>query len=92
MRTPIPRLREKNACPMAFINVAVDTFEKSGFKKKDTPSTAPGSDRLTQRSITNMMKSTGIAMFESRSIPFCTPAIRIAMLSPIIINVEINGE
>lgn len=89
--TPIPRLSEKNACPVALIMVSADIFEKSGFKKNDTPSIAPGSDRLTQTRIAKIKNRIGIAILDKRSIPFWTPAMRIAMLEMIMMKVVIRG-
>lgn len=44
---PQPILKEKNACPRAFINVSPVIFEKSGLKRKEIPSDAPGN--VTER-------------------------------------------
>ena len=64
------RLREKNACPSAFTNVAGVTAEKSGFRKNERPSDALGSVSENAQNISRSTKSTGIITFDIFSIPF----------------------
>src|SRR3989339_1550252 len=79
---PIPKLREKKACPKAASSVSPVILEKSGYRRNFTPSIAPSNvnDRIAK--ITTRMKSTGIRIFEYLSIPFLTPATTMRALSP----------
>lgn len=51
MRIPIPKLKEKNACPIARTMTWGVIFEKSGCRKNFSPSLASGSvnDRIQKR-------------------------------------------
>ena len=88
---PMPSDSEKNACPSALSRVPGVTTLQSGCRKKLTPAAASGRLRdLTQKTASSR-KSRGIRMFESRSIPFCTPHMRMPVLTAIMMNVAHSG-
>lgn len=91
MSTPMPRLREKNACPNARIITEGVIAEKSGFRKNSRPSVALGRLTDTMQKPSSIMNNRGIIMLDKRSIPFCTPKSKITILMMIIINVWIRG-
>src|SRR6478609_2745804 len=68
--TETPTLSEKNACPMANKMVWDVSFEKSGYKKKDTPSIAPSNVKERIMIIINKIKRAGIKILFAFSIPF----------------------
>ena len=55
MRIPIPKLKEKNACPIARTMTWGVIFEKSGCRKNFSPSLASGSvnDRIQKNDENN---------------------------------------
>ena len=63
MRIPIPKLKEKNACPIARTMTWGVIFEKSGCRKNFSPSLASGSvnDRIqkTMRIMNSIGKYVG---------------------------------
>ena len=78
---PSPKLREKNACPIALTITDESIFEKSGENRNSRPSFAPGiSNELIQKMM-RIKNRIGIIMFDMRSIPFCTPRITITKLT-----------
>ena len=83
----MPKLKEKNAWPNALIITDGVMAEKSGFKKNSRPSPAFGNVSETIQKPSKMTKRMGIMMFDNRSIPFCTPKSKMAMLMPMIMNV-----
>ena len=83
MIEPIPRLKLKNACPIALKKVVASTSEKLGENKKLKPLIK---SPLIIALITMMIIRTnnvGINKRTIRSIPPITPAARIAILNPI---------
>ena len=72
-RHPMPRLSEKNACPIAPRNTLAFTFSHSGFNRNSTPVPAPGNDKEHTASMSSKMNSIGIMIFADFSIPFSTP-------------------
>ena len=68
--TETPTLREKNACPIANKMVWDVSFEKSGYKKKETPSIAPSNVKERIMIIINKIKRAGIKILFAFSIPF----------------------
>jgi len=73
--TPMPKLREKNACPVAYTMVLGPTLEKSGTKKNLRPSMALGENRpRTIRAIISKTKM-GISKEVTFSMPFRTPPL-----------------
>ena len=77
MRIPMPRLSEKKACPMARMMTCGVILEKSGCRKKESPSLEPGSVSERTQKTSSMTNSSGMSMFDIFSIPFCTPRDRI---------------
>ena len=75
-------LSEKNACPIAAMQVSAVTLLKSGTNIYLTPSMAPGrvSERIT--TITMIMNSMVIMTFDIRSIPLRTPKTMMAPVRP----------
>ena len=73
MRIPIPKLKEKNACPIARTMTWGVIFEKSGCRKNFSPSLASGSVNDRIQKTMRIMNSIGINMLDIFSIPFCTP-------------------
>ena len=73
MRIPIPKLKEKNACPIARTMTWGVIFEKSGCRKNFSPSLASGSVNERIQNTMRIMNSIGINMLDIFSIPFCTP-------------------
>ena len=69
----MPRLNEKKPWPKALMRTLPSILEKSGLKRNDNPSLAPGS--VTERipKTIRMTKSSGIRIFAYLSMPFCTP-------------------
>ena len=75
---PRPIESEKKACPKAAKTDDEVTFEKSGSRKKRTPSMPPGmSIEWIARTIRKRNRR-GIITFEARSIPRLTPRTMIA--------------
>ena len=72
-RHPIPRLSEKNACPIAPKKTLPSTLLKSGFSRNSIPALAPGSDTEQMASTTSRINSMGIIILADFSIPFSTP-------------------
>ena len=73
MRQPMPILSEKKAWPIALKTTDESIFEKSGLKRNDNPSEAPGRViERTHRAI-RIRKSIGIITFEALSMPSFTP-------------------
>ncbi len=68
-----PRPTEKTTCPRAAIATSPLIAETSNASSQATPAPAPGS--VTERAITtrSVTKSTGVTIFETRSIPARTP-------------------
>ena len=73
MRIPMPKLKEKNACPIARTMTWGVIFEKSGCRKNFCPSLASGSVNDHMKKTMRIMNSIGINMLDIFSIPFCTP-------------------
>ena len=73
MRIPMPKLKEKNACPIARTMTWGVIFEKSGCRKNFSPSLASGSVNDRMQKTMRIMNSIGINMLDIFSIPFCTP-------------------
>ena len=73
MRIPMPKLKEKNACPIARTMTWGVIFEKSGCRKNFSPSLASGSVNDRMQKTMRIMNSIGIHMLDIFSIPFCTP-------------------
>ena len=73
MRIPIPKLKEKNACPIARTMTWGVIFEKSWCRKNFRPSLASGSVNDRMQKTMRIMNSIGINMLDIFSIPFCTP-------------------
>ena len=73
MRIPIPKLKEKNACPIARTMTWGVIFEKSGCRKNFSPSLASGSVNDRIQKTMRIMNSIGINMLDIFSIAFCTP-------------------
>ncbi len=71
----MPRLSEKNACPMALSTTCGVTFEKSGLKRKLSPSAAPGISMELMQNAAKITNSSGISTLAIRSIPFSTPRL-----------------
>lgn len=89
---PQPILKEKNACPRAFINVSPVIFEKSGLKRKEIPSDAPGNVTERIAIIIIIKNNTGIIIFENFSIPFLIPPSITPPVSSKNINMYIRGS
>ena len=69
----MPKLNEKNACPMAPKNTSAFTLLKSGFNKNSKPLLASGRD-IEQTANTKMrINKTGISTLDDFSIPSFTP-------------------
>ena len=66
---PIPRLREKNTCPIALITTCGVSLEKSGRKKNETPSSAPGRVRERTAAAINSTNRAGMRILLIFSIP-----------------------
>ena len=62
---------------MARSTPSVESLEKSGERKKRTPLIAFGSETERSSSARSRMNSSGIRIFDQRSIPFFTPQSRI---------------
>lgn len=73
MRIPMPKLKEKNACPIARTMTWGVIFEKSGCRKNFSPSLASDSVNDRMQKTMRIMNSIGINMLDIFSIPFCTP-------------------
>ena len=73
MRIPIPKLKDKNACPIARTMTWGVIFEKLGCRKNFSPSLASGSVNDRMQKTMRIMNSMGINMLDIFSIPFCTP-------------------
>ena len=71
MRIPMPKLKEKNACPIARTMTWGVIFEKSGCRKNFSPSLASGSVNDRMQKTMRIMNSIGINMLDIFSIPFC---------------------
>ena len=69
----MPKLKEKNACPIARTMTWGVIFEKSGCRKNFSPSLASGSVNDRMQKTMRIMNSIGINMLDIFSIPFCTP-------------------
>ena len=73
MRVLTPKLKEKNACPIALRNTEGVISEKSATNKKLNPSEALGIiSELIQKTM-RITNSNGIIMFDIRSMPFFSP-------------------
>lgn len=71
---PKPTDNEKNAWPKAALQInGLESTEKSGVKKKSSPSPKP--DNVVQKSakIINRRNENGMSMVEIRCMPFFTP-------------------
>ena len=69
----MPSDSEKNAWPMAEVNVPPSTLLQSGTRKKRRPSPAPGSDTDRAIKTSSSTKSTGINSLDARSMPLPMP-------------------
>lgn len=70
MRIPIPKLKEKNACPIARTMTWGVIFEKSGCRKNFRPSLASGSVNDRMQKTMRIMNSIGINMLDIFFDPF----------------------
>ncbi|MOA01707.1 hypothetical protein D3C78_1211280 [compost metagenome] len=85
---PMPNESEKKACPRATSVASALSLEKSGRKKKDAPSPAPG--RVNARIINTISKISmpGINILLNFSIPEDTPLIITAHVQTITTKVQ----
>ena len=74
--TIVPMLieSEKKACPKATSTVEGVTCEKSGRKKKRSPSPPPGSSSEWTERAMRTTNSSGMSTLAERSMPFRTPS------------------
>ena len=82
MIEPMPRLKLKNACPMALKKVVASTSEKLGENKKLNPLIKSPLIMALITIIIIRMNNVGINKRTIRSMPPITPAARIAILNP----------
>ena len=71
IKQPIPKLKEKKACPSALKTTEEVNLLKSGLKRKSNPASAFG--KVTERTHMISKNKSGIMILEARSIPFSTP-------------------
>ena len=91
MIEPIPKLKLKNACPMALKNVVASTSEKSGANKKLKPlAKSPLIIALTTITIININKA-GINKRTILSMPPMTPAEIIMIFNAMKIECQNNS-
>ena len=83
MIEPIPRLKLKNACPIALKKVVASTSEKLGENKKLKPLIKSPLIMALMTMIIIRTNNVGINKRTIRSMPPITPAARIAILNPI---------
>ena len=83
MIEPMPRLKLKNACPIALKKVVASTSEKLGENKKLKPLTKSPLIIALITIIIISRNNVGINKRTMRSMPPITPAARIAILNPI---------
>ena len=67
-RHPIPKLSEKNACPIAARKAFASILLKSGLNKKSIPAPAPGSVSEQIANIMSKRNKTGIMILDAFSI------------------------
>ena len=77
----MPMDSEKNACPSATSTVRGVTAEKSGLKKKRSPSPPPGMRSEWTERTTRIASSSGMSTLAERSIPFSTPRAMMTWVS-----------
>ena len=82
MIEPMPRLKLKNACPMALKKVVASTSEKLGENKKLNPLIKSPLIMALRTMMIIRINNVGINKRTIRSMPPITPAARIAILNP----------
>ena len=78
--TATPTDSEKNDCPIAYKITSDVTCEKSGCKKKRTPSPAPSNVSARTINTKNKTNSAGMKYLFTFSTPFCTPLLTIKIV------------
>ena len=79
---PIPIESLKNDRPSAVSRTAGVIFERSGAKRKARPSAAAGRVRLRTQRTSSRMKSSGISLRVTASIPLETPSMMMLPVTP----------